>query len=373
MRRGSASLCGTFTHWIRSQLESIWEYPVPMPRSYLQLGWLFALALAFVSLPSFARSGMSLSDVVEDAGRLGPLQTLMIARNGEVLAEKSYRGHRTTQATNIKSASKSIISALVGIAIDRGVLSGTEEQVATLLSADLPPRPDPRMNMLTVGHLLSMQAGLGSTSGQHYGSWVASRNWVRAALARPFMDEPGGAMIYSTGSTHLLSAILTKKTGRSTRQLAQEWLGSLERFSISNWTRDPQGIYMGGNEMAMTTRSLLAFGELYANGGLAPNGARVLSEAWIAQSWTPRTRSRYTGDGYGYGWFLTEMAGEAVRYGWGYGGQMIYVVPRLGLAVAMTSSSQPSGGYLGHREDLHRLMERIINAAQAEKIGAAST
>ncbi|WP_462383630.1 serine hydrolase domain-containing protein [Pseudomonas sp. Marseille-QA0892] len=310
---------------------------------------------------------MSLRDIVDDAEKVGPLQTLMIARNGKVLVEKGYRGHRTTQATNIKSASKSVISALVGIAIDRGVLNGPHEHVAALLSADLPQRPDPRMATLTVGHLLSMQAGLGSTSGQHYGGWVASRNWVRAALARPFMDEPGGAMIYSTGSTHLLSAILTKKTGRSTLQLAQDWLGSLDRFSISNWTRDPQGIYMGGNEMAMTTRSLLAFGELYANGGLAPNGARVLSEEWIAQSWTPRTRSRYTGDGYGYGWFLTKMAGEEVRYGWGYGGQMIYVVPRLGLTVAMTSGSQPSGGHLGHRAALHQLMERIIIAAEAEK------
>lgn len=344
-----------------------------MRLSYLHLGWLFALALAFSGRIAFAQGSNSLSDVVEDAGRLGPLQTLMIARNGEVLAEKGYRGHRTTQATNIKSASKSVISALVGIAIDRGVLSGPHERVAALLSADLPQKPDPRMETLTVGHLLSMQAGLGSTSGQHYGRWVASRNWVRAALARPFIEDPGGAMIYSTGSTHLLSAVLTKKTGRSTWQLARDWLGPLERFSISSWTHDPQGIYMGGNEMAMTTRSLLAFGELYANGGLAPNGTRVLSENWIAESWTPRTRSRYTGDGYGYGWFLTAMAGEDVRYGWGYGGQMIYVVPRLGLAVAMTSSSQPSGGHLGHREDLHRLMERIIIAAQTETPGAPRT
>ena len=77
-------------------------------------------------------------------------------------------------------------------------------------------------------------------------------------------------MLYSTGSTHLLSAILTRASGRSTRELAREWLGPVEGFSIGAWDRDPQGIYVGGNQMAMTPRSLLAFGELYRNGGQQP-------------------------------------------------------------------------------------------------------
>src|SRR5690606_12622029 len=127
----------------------------------------------------------------------------------------------------------------------------------------LPPDADPRIDDITIGHLLSMQAGLARTSGANYGRWVASPNWVRAALAMPFEDNPGAGMLYSTGSTHLLSAILTRRTGRSTLDLAREWLGRQEGFAIASWTRDPQGIYLGGNQMAMTTRSLLAFGEIY--------------------------------------------------------------------------------------------------------------
>src|SRR5690606_22853067 len=133
------------------------------------------------------------------------------------------------------------------------VLEGASQAVAPLLAQDLPADPDPRMQALTIGHLLSMQAGLGSTSGPQYGPWVESRNWVRAALARPFEDEPGGRMIYSTGSTHLLSAILTHQTGRPMLQVARDWLGPLDEFVITAWTRDPQGIYLGGNEMAMST------------------------------------------------------------------------------------------------------------------------
>ena len=316
----------------------------------------------FLTFSPQASAAGGLAAVLDEAERLAPLETLIIAQHGKVIAERGYRGHRTTTPSNIKSASKSVISTLVGIAIDKGVITSVEQPIAELLKADLPSKPDPRLQQVTVGNLLSMQAGLGSTSGRNYGAWVASHNWIRTALSRPFEAEPGAAMIYSTGSSHLLSAILTRRTGQSTLQLTRRWLAPLEGFAISAWTRDPQGIYLGGNEMAMTPRSLLAFGELYRRGGLTASGERLLSQDWIEASWTPRTRSRYTGHGYGYGWFITEVGGEAVRYGWGYGGQMVYVVPGMDMTVVMTSDTrQPSSGAMGHRDALHRLLGEIID------------
>lgn len=316
----------------------------------------------FLTLSPLATADGGLAAVLDKAERLAALETLIIAQHGKVIAERGYRGHRTTTPSNIKSASKSVISALVGIAIDKGVISSVEQPIAELLESDLPSKPDPRLQQVTVGNLLSMQAGLGSTSGRNYGAWVASHNWVRAALSRPFEADPGAAMIYSTGSSHLLSAILTRRTGQSTLQLTRQWLAPLEGFAISAWTRDPQGIYLGGNEMAMTPRSLLAFGELYRRDGVTASGERLLSREWIEASWTPRTRSRYTGHGYGYGWFITEVGGEAVRYGWGYGGQMVYVVPGMDMTVVMTSDTrQPSSGAMGHRDALHRLLGEIID------------
>lgn len=305
----------------------------------------------------------TLDGILDQAAALVPLETVIVARDGQIIAERGYRGHLIPAATNIKSASKLVISALVGIAIDKGVLEGTDQQVASLLAPELPADPDPRLLRLTVGNLLSMQAGLGSTSGQNYGAWVGSRNWIRAALARRFEDEPGGRMIYSTGSTHLLSAILTRQSGRSTLQLARDWLEPLDDFQIASWTRDPQGIYMGGNEMAMSPRSMLAFGELYRRGGVTASGQRLVSQKWIDASWQQRTRSPWTGDGHGYAWFLTRIADEYIRYGWGYGGQMLYLVPRLGLTVVMTSDEHASAAHSGHRSDLHRLLASIITSA----------
>lgn len=309
--------------------------------------------------------GPTVRQLLEEAGAIEPLKAVVVAHEGEVIAARGYRGATPDSPANIKSASKTVMSALVGIAIDRGVLEGVDQPIAPLLRDRLPEDPDPRLERITIGHLLSMQAGLERTSGRNYGAWVASRDWVRDALGRPFVDEPGGAMLYSTGSTHLLSAILARESGRSTLQLARDWLGPLDGFEITAWDRDPQGIHLGGNNMAMSTRSLLAFGELYRNGGVTADGERLLSREWIDASWTPRTSSRFTGDGYGYGWFLRDLAGEPVRYAWGYGGQMLYVVPSLQLTVAMTSDETESSARTGHRDDLHRLMAEIIRAVRA--------
>lgn len=318
--------------------------------------------------PAASAVQSSLAGIVEQARSLQPLETLIVARGGDVVVDEGFRGNSTGDPTNIKSASKSLISALVGIAIGKGILEGPEQKIAPLLRDKLPADADPRIEDITIGNLLSMQAGLGRTSGPNYGPWVASNDWVRAALARPFDDDPGQGMLYSTGSSHLLSAILTRESGKSTLELAREWLGPIEGFTIADWDRDPQGIYLGGNQVAMSPRSLLAFGELYRNGGRA-GGEQIVPEAWIETSWQPRTRSVFHDDRYGYGWFLTEMAGHTVNYAWGYGGQMLYIVPSLDLTVAMTSAADQPSARSGHRDDLHNLMRDIITTVEDQPGG----
>jgi CubicO group peptidase (beta-lactamase class C family) len=307
----------------------------------------------------------SLQEIIDQARALDAIETLLVARDGRIIVEEGFRSHSTRETTNIKSASKSIVSALVGIAIEKGILEGVEQEIAPILKDKLPKDPDPRLEEITIGHLLSMQAGLGRTSGPNYGRWIASRDWVAAALARPFEDEPGGNMLYSTGSTHLLSAILTRKGGRSTLELAREWLKPVPEFRIGHWQRDPQGIYLGGNQMAMSPRSMLAFGELYRNRGRAGD-VQVIPEAWIEQSWTPRTRSFRNGDEYGYGWFITRMEGSPVYYAWGFGGQMIYVAPEENLTVVMTSDDSRPSARTGYLHRLHALMGNIVAAVASE-------
>lgn len=297
-----------------------------------------------------------LARALERAAQLPRLHALIVARHGRVQAERAFRGPNLDRAVNVKSVSKSVIAALVGIAIGKGILAGPDEPAARHLADRFPAKPDPRLARLTVGHLLSMRAGLERTSGPNYGRWVMSPDWVRHALARPFVDEPGGAMRYSTGDWHLLSAILTRAAGRSTHALAEAWLGKPLGIRIPAWQRDPQGIFFGGNNMALSPRALLAFGELYRNGGVHA-GRRVLPEGWVETSWTPRGTSPFSGDDYGYGWFLTEMCGERVAYARGFGGQFIYVAPASALTVVITSDQATRTRVGGYREALTALVE----------------
>ncbi|UUR07558.1 serine hydrolase domain-containing protein [Sphingomonas glaciei] len=305
-----------------------------------------------------------MAQVRAQAGALPRVHAVLVARQGEILAEYRLRGSALDRPVNIKSASKSVLSALVGIAIGRGVLTGPEQKIAPLLRADVPAGADPRIERIEIGHLLSMQAGLGRTSGPNYGAWVASPNWVRYALARPFAADPGGEMLYSTGSSHLLSAVLTRASGRSTHALAEEWLGEPLGIDLPQWPRDPQGIYFGGNDMLMSPRALLRFGELYRQDGVW-QGRRILPEGWVAQSWRPRTTSPWSGNPYGYGWFSQRSGGYDVHFAWGYGGQMLFIVPDLDLTVVMISDPSPRPREESHVADLARILATgIIPAAE---------
>jgi CubicO group peptidase (beta-lactamase class C family) len=325
-----------------------------------------ALARPVSPAPASTPDTRLVEETIERAKELPNLRSLIVSHNGNVLAERTFGGARLDRPTNIKSASKTIMSALVGIAINRGVLQGVDQPVASILRSSVPSDADARIRQVTIGHLLSMQAGLERTSGRNYSAWISSDNWVRYVLSRPFVDEPGGRMLYSTGSTHLLSAALTRASKRSTLELARDWLGEPLEIDVAPWTRDPQGIYLGGNEMALSPRALWRFGEMYRQGGTI-EGKRVVSENWVRESWTPRTSSPFTGDSYGYSWFMREMRGHTAHYAWGFGGQMLYVIPSLGLTVVMTSNAtEPSreDNYVGQ---LHALVSDGIVPALLPK------
>jgi CubicO group peptidase (beta-lactamase class C family) len=330
----------------------------------LVLAWPLGLAASPAPAPDTEAS--PIEAIVTRARELENLRSLIVSQHGNVVTEQVFNGSSLTRPTNIKSASKTILSALVGVAIERGVFKGVDQPVAELLGSSVPQDADERVKQITIGHLLSMRAGLERTSGHNYGSWVSSDNWVRHVLTRPFVDEPGGRMLYSTGSTHLLSAALTKASKRSTLELAREWLGEPLEVMVPPWTRDPQGIYLGGNEMALSPRALLRFGEMYRQGGVI-EGKRILPESWVHESWQLRTSSPFTGDGYGYGWYMREMRGHRVYYAWGFGGQMIYVAPSLGMTVVMTSDPTEPSREDNYIDQLHALVADSIIPALEEK------
>lgn len=302
-----------------------------------------APSLAWGQAPRFAAA-------LTKAQSLDQLHSLIIAQRGEVIAAETFRGPKLDTPVNVKSVSKSLVSALTGIAIAKGEIPSLDTQVAPLIARQVPRRADKRVKDITVRHMLTMQSGLQDVSGAEYGAWVDSKFWIFDALSKPMVADPGTAMLYSTASYHVLGAILSAVSGKDLHQLAVERLGDPLGIALPKWTRDPQGLYLGGNDMRVSPRGMLAFGEMYRQGG-----GPVLSKTWVADSWTIYGHSLETGHGYGFGWFVWDVGGYRVSYARGYGGQMIFVVPALAMTVVMTSDiSRPArlDGHLGALFDL---------------------
>jgi len=320
---------------------------------------LAALPLLLLATPPVARAGVwpssspaaegldqeALDRGVEQLVALGGVRSVLVVRHGRIVADRSFGGPgRNAEPYNFKSASKSLLSALVGIALDRGVFGerGLDATVGELLPDDARDLPKDKRR-ITLENLLSMEAGLRSTSRDRYGAWVAHDDWVAAALAEPLVAPPGTAFDYSTGDTHLLSAILTKATGKSTLELARSWLMRPIGGDVASWDRAPEGTYFGGNNLYMTPRDLARLGQLYLQGGRW-GGEQVVPAAWVGTS----TERHATGwpdryGAYGYLWWIPPDDPWESYAAIGYGGQFLYVVPELDMLVVMTSTLESKG------------------------------
>lgn len=297
--------------------------------------------------------------IADEARALEQCHAIVIRQGGADVLRVAFRGPALGRAVPVKSVSKTIVAALTGAALDRGELPSVEATIGQVARRLIPSGADPRVADITVADLVTMQAGLERTSGANYGGWVSSSNWVANALARPIVAEPGSRMLYSTGSFHVLGAVLAEVSGQSLLTLARRRLGQPLGIDIPAWTRDPQGRYLGGNEMSLTHDGMIRFGEMYRQGGVFGD-TQVLSRDWVARSLQMRTRSPFSGLNYGYGWFLGQSGGADYALARGYGGQIICVVPALEMTIALTSDPlRParSGGYFG---DIMRLIERTI-------------
>lgn len=319
------------------------------------------IGCSLVSVQTFAADArFDFSDAHTRAQQLPRLNSLLISHQGELLLEEYYNGTDPRRPANMKSASKSVISALVGLAIEQGYIESVDVPIARYFPEYISETENSDKLEITIENLLTMQSGLETTSNRNYGRWVLSDNWVEFAINRPLVAQPGTDMLYSTGSTHLLSAILTRATGMDTKSFAQQALTRPLGYAMNYWSQDPQGIYFGGNDMEMTPRQMLLFGELYLNNGEFA-GEQIIPASWVKASYQPRAHSpRGQGRFYGYGWWLRDLAGMQVPVAWGFGGQLIFVVKELNLVVVATSDSDPGPQRRGHLRELYDLVEKEI-------------
>ncbi|MFT3688620.1 serine hydrolase domain-containing protein [Paenirhodobacter sp.] len=316
-------------------------------RRVFSAGLLAVLTSPFVHRAAAQTAG----DIRLFAANLPQLHAIMVQRGGDVLVAGAPRGPGLDRVANIKSCSKSIVGLLTGSAIAQGAFPSVYAALGTVAPSLIPTDATSGVAELTIEDLVTLRAGLEGTSGGNYGAWVNSRNWVAYALRRPMVATPGSRMIYSTGTTHILGAVLAVATGASLLDQARTVLGRPLGIEIPAWTRDPQGYYFGGNEMALTPRAMLRIAVMMRDGGQF-EGRQIVTPEWFRASVRRHTRSPWSGMDYGYGWFLTGSGYILAR---GYGGQIIAAHPDRNLAIAITSDSNAparSDGHFGRLMDL---------------------
>lgn len=302
-----------------------------------------------------------LEEAVAALGAEPGTRTLVVVRRGRIAVQRAWRG-ALSDPHDIKSASKSLLGLLAGLALERGELESVRQPVADFLPELRAEVAEPRKRSITIEHLLTMSSGLASTSGEHYGAWVTTDDWVAAALERPLIAEPGETFTYSTGNTHLLSAVLTKATGERVDELARRRLLAPIGADVVAWAKSPRGLSFGGNSVRMRALDLARVGQLVLQRGRWGE-RQVVPADWIEASTRPRAEGwpeRY--GAYGRLFWIPpgfEQAALAV----GYGGQFLLVSPPHDAVVVLFSSHEGKGAEWDRRV-LGHLREGVLGAVR---------
>ncbi|MDW0115339.1 serine hydrolase [Sporosarcina thermotolerans] len=260
------------------------------------------------------------------------IDSVLVQRNNAVIFEY-YRNNKMKEKQHkIYSVTKSILSALIGIAIDKGYI----ENVNTPISNYFPEFNEDNENQkITIKHLLTM------TSGLHWpgnNGMIPSKNWVNFVLQQPIDNPPGNELVYSCGSSQLLSAILQKTTGLNTEVFAKKHLFTPLGITDYKWNRDAQGIAIGGFGLTMKTADMLKIGTLYLSNGRWKS-KQIVPVHWIEESTSPKVKSNDTSS-YAYHWWNEQFDNQlgTIFFAYGRGGQYIIVATEYQLVTVFISN-----------------------------------
>lgn len=258
------------------------------------------------------------------------LHGVLVARHGSLVAEQYFNDFRASDPQCIKSVSKSVLSALFGIAYARGEVT-PETRIVDVLPEYFGGL-EPEKQAIQVGHLLTMSAGLAweENSSEYFEPFILAEDPAAFVLSLPLVAEPGTVFLYNTGLTHLAARVLERATKTPVSQYAAQHLFAPLGIEAQRWDHDIQNHDVGGWEVWMPPRDLARFGQLYLDGG-SIDGQQIVPSAWVEG-----TTQAFIAD-YGGWWWIRETAGHPTFYAWGWGGQFIFVIDELDLVVVVTS------------------------------------
>jgi len=266
-----------------------------------------------------------------------PVHSLMVVRNGFKIVDANFYPYDGKSPHNVASVTKSVMTTLIGIAVDRGELRLSDPLLSYFPGWE-EGRGDPRKGAITIEQVASMTSGLACDLDPDESTlreMMNSSDYVKFSLGRPVQWNPGSRFVYDSPAMHLLSPVLQCATGQAVREYALAYLFGPLGISDFIWERDPQGYYKGWAELSLYTNDMAKLGYLFLRKG-AWGRERLVSEDWVARATAPRPAARpKDADPYGYGWWID----PAVKHGFraaGRGGQYIFVLPEWDMVIAAT-------------------------------------
>lgn len=230
-------------------------------------------------------------------GKTLRFDSLLIARHGRIVLDAAYDPYKADDLHIINSSTKAVVSTLIAMLHKDGTLDSLDHPVLDFFSDRKIANVDERKRAITVQHLLNMTSGLDWDEGYMGGpeksivEMTTSPDWVQYILDRPMAHAPGETFYYDSGNSHLLSAIVTKLTGRSAEDFAKERLFAPLGITEHAWFRDPQGVSGGGFGLALKPRDMARIGYLYLRQGrwgeqqlLRPEWIEAVNHATISMN-----------------------------------------------------------------------------------------
>jgi CubicO group peptidase (beta-lactamase class C family) len=305
--------------------------------------------------------------------------SILVSRNGSLVVEEYFHGFDESMLHDMRSASKSLASTLVGLAVDRQLISGSNAKVLSFFSKYRSFGSwDPRKTEITVQNLMTMSSGLDANDSDQqsvaaewaYQSQTVQPDWTKFALDSPMIGQPGARLIYGGANPLILGGILDSVVGDRVEWFAEDALFAPLGIDQYRIYLDPIGVpYMGGG-MYLRPRDMLKIGQMYLDDGRW-NGRQVLSKSWVTESFgkygqlEPLDRN---GNQYGYLWWheTYDIGGRRISSveARGNGGQYIFVIPELNAVVVITSGNYRGG--LEMTRQPQRILEQFLLPALSE-------
>lgn len=317
-----------------------------------------AASISHLSVTAKAPVGMD--TVVSAASESERMRALLVMQGGEIHAEAYFNGAGPEHAQNLKSVTKTLLSALVGVAMHEGWIEDLDVPISRFLPGRFADGHDDPKGAITVRELLTMSSGLEPVS---YGAIQGSDDWTGMILTQSLSRSEPQQFHYDTPVLNLLSEVLVAASGMSLTEMTNRKLFAGDDAAVAYWRTDAHGIELGGNDAYLTPRALLTLGELYRMGGVR-DGRRIIDEGFVRESVMPqimpaeRTINHDTLPirGYGFLWWLPADDKDQPYAALGHGGQLMLVYPRRELVVVITSR-WPGDSSTDHYHHLARLVD----------------